>query len=169
MVDCSSAGFKAAEFLSLLVLVAVSFALLHFYRLYIPERNRKPLLPEDVNLRFWANLSLVAVFAMIAWTIAPWMFSLISGTVPKLFSAIQWQHFAIANMALLLVGFWKAESCSWEYNTKDKSNRHYVIGGWTPRDTLWLNSFLYLITLALSYVAHDVLTGVYQNAQRVSY
>ena len=121
----------------------------------------KQLRPEDVGLRFWANLSLFFVFAMIVWTLAPWVGSLTVGYVPKIFITLQWQHFAIANLLLLLVGFWKVESCNWQFDPKEKKENRSMQAAqsWTPRDTLWLNVFLYLITLALSYVAHDVLTG----------
>lgn len=165
MIDCSPFGFRVAEFASLLLLALVSMVLFHYYGVYVPERKRKVLQPEDVNLRFWANLGVLSVVAMIIWTMAPWVGSLLVGSVPKMFTVVQWQHFAIGNFLLLLIGFWKAESCSWEYNSTDKANRKYMTGGWTPRDTLWLNSFLYLITLGLSYVAHDVLTGIYQDVQ----
>lgn len=177
---CSGNGFKAAELGGLLLLFFCSLALFHFYRIYLPNVKRPALTADDVNLRSWANVSLVSVSAMIIWTLAPWVGFLTVGSVPALFSVVQWQHFAIANLVLLLIGFWKAESCDWGYHTwleqkggqppspargKAGAGRHatrhnfQTDGGWTPRDTLWLNVFLYLITLALSYVGHDVLAS----------
>ncbi len=166
-LECGAGGFRMLEFAGIIALVITSVVLFHFYGVCMPDRKPKVYLPKDVNLRLWANLGLFSVFAMIIWTMAPWVGALSVGYVPKIFSVVQWQHFAVLNTLLLLIGLWKVESCSWEYSSSDKSNRKQVAGGWTPRDTLWLNFFLFLITLALSYVAHDILTGVYQDQPAV--
>lgn len=163
IVACEPDPLRKIKFAGIVALVIFSYILLHYYQRLMPDRKPKIYTPEDVNLRFWANLGLVSVFAMIIWTMAPWVGALTVGGVPKLFMIVKWQHFAIGNVLLLLIGFWKVESCSWEYKSGDKESRKRVSGGWSPRDTLWLNVFLYLITLALSYVAHDILTGVYKR------
>lgn len=171
LFNCSSKGMKLFEFTGLVFLVLSCAVLFQFYRGYMRPTKPKVLQPSEVNLRFWANLGMASVSAMIIWTLAPWIGFLTVGSVPKIFSVLQWQHFAIANITLLLIGFWKAESCSWEYAAPDRKNpaknkarSAYTKGGWSPRDTLWLNVFLYLVTLALSYVAHDILTGVYKTS-----
>lgn len=159
MMGCSAKGVRIAEFFCLVLLLASSLVIFHFYRLYLPVRKPNPKTPEEVNLRLWANISMMSVMAMVVWTMAPWVGYLTIGRLPEIFKVVQWQHFAIVNLLLLLFGFWKSESCSWEKNVKVSARSRHTIKTWTPRDTLWLNVFLYLITLALSYVAHDVLTG----------
>ena len=62
------------------------------------------------------------------------------------------------NFTLFLFGFWKAESCTWNYDVRKRKERGaHLNQTWTPRDTLWMTVFIYLLTLALSYVAHDIL------------
>ena len=39
---------------------------------------------------------------------------------------------------------------------KKKSNRH-LQERWTPKDTLWMTVFLFLLTMGLSYVSNDIL------------
>lgn len=156
LVDCSAKGYMVAEFMGLLVLMLGSIVLFHFYRIYLPNKKVKPKTPEEVSLRFWANFSLIVVTVMAGWTMAPWVGFLTVGYVPRLFELVQWQHFAILNGLLLLWGFWLVESCSWERAPSGKTRR--AVNTWTPRDTLWLNVFLYAITMALSYVSHDLLT-----------
>lgn len=158
ILPCNAKGFAMLQLLGIVVLFALSAIIFHFYRIYLPNRKFPKLKPEDVNLRFWANLSMLAVCAMMMWTMAPWVGYLTVGGVPAIFTTIKWQHFALVNLALLLVGFWKSESCQWEFTSDKKNKGLHTRQNWTPRDTLWLNIFLYLITLALSYVAHDVLT-----------
>jgi hypothetical protein len=157
---CSKTGFMILELGGLVLLVLCSAVLFQFYRLYMRDVKRKPCKPEDVNLRFWADASMVCVCAMIVWTMAPWVGYLTVGRVPALFTQVQWQFFAIANFILLLIGFWKVESCDWDFDPKAKMTMRskQAANLWTPRDTLWLNVFLYLVTLALSYVAHDILS-----------
>lgn len=163
IVACTPGALHKVKLAGLMALVIFGAILVHAYGRVMTDRKPKICTPEEVNLRFWANLGLVSVFAMIIWTMAPWVGALTVGGVPKLFMVVKWQHFAIINVLLLLIGFWKVESCSWEYKSGDKESRKRVSGGWSPRDTLWLNVFLYLITLALSYVAHDILTGIYRK------
>jgi hypothetical protein len=159
---CQRGVMILIDLAGLIAMCLVSFVIFHFYRRTLPNSKPPRLRPEDVNLRSWANASLLTVCAMIVWTLAPWVSSLLIGSVPALFSILQWQHFAIINVILLVIGFWKVESCDWTITAADGRVRRIdsaqAAASWTPRDTLWMNVFLFLVTLALSYVAHDILT-----------
>jgi hypothetical protein len=159
LLPCSAKGFMIIEILGILLLLLASVMLFHFYRVFMVQKKASEKTPEQVNLRFWANISLTAVMVMMAWLAAPWAGFLTVGYVPKLFTAVAWQHLAVVTLGLLLVGFWKAESCVWTFDTHAKTKRlAHMTKTWTPKDTLWLCVFLYLITLGLSYVAHDILS-----------
>lgn len=159
LTGCDGKGFRMLQFSGLVLLVISSLALFQFYRAIMPEKKVKSISPEQVQLRFWANLSLTAVLMMMVWQLAPWVGFLTVGSVPGIFTAVPWQHLALVGLGLILTGFWKSESCVWSYEKSRKEKMSHVHNSWTPRDTLWTTVFLYLITLALSYVAHDVLTG----------
>lgn len=171
-MGCNSNWKRGLELLSLLVLVGGSLLLFHFHRVYMNVKQVTALKPADVNLRLWANLSLFGVIGMAVWQCAPWVASLTVGYTPKIFNEVPWQSLAILNLCLLLYGFWKSESCSWNYEVKNKKRMDHLNQTWTPRDTLWMSVFVYLVTLALSYVAHDILapperlTAVQQQAQQ---
>jgi hypothetical protein len=155
---CSARWRMALEFSGMALFIASGFLIFHFWRVYMPEKERELMPPEAVHLRFWANLSMWGVIAMAAWLAAPWLGFLTVGYVPRMFTVVNWQFFAFLNLGLLLLGFWKSESCAWNFRVGDKDKMRHLQSTWTPRDTLWLNVFLYLIALALSYVSHDVLT-----------
>lgn len=162
-LSCSAKGFMALQVLGVAVLAAVSYALYQYYNFYHEEKKLPDIKPEDVNLRFWANFTLISVFMMAIWQMAPWVGSLVIGRTPHLFVAVPWQWLAMMNLALLLLSFWKLESCVWDYKVADKKKMDHLNKTWTPKDTIWMTVFLYLLTLALSYVAHDVLTSQYRN------
>lgn len=243
---CGAGGLYAGapvmlEVAGIGALAAVSFVLFHFYRRCLPPTRKKLVAPEDTAMHRWANLSLIMVIAMAIWTMAPWVGYLTVGYVPKVFALVKWQYLAVINVAVLLVGFWEAERCNWNYQSslyeprrssgqrvaQDKrvprnleeraafkaerdaqmhqaaqdrkqqpsaapaaaqpqktapaiaaknstprkpapaapdTRRPYMAKTWTSRDTLWLNVFLYLIALALSYVAHDILSHTMANS-----
>jgi hypothetical protein len=148
-----------ASYFSCAVLFAFcSAVLLQAYRIFMPDRKREPVTPQQVHLRFWANVSLWAVLLMICWLAAPWVGYLTVGAVPAFVGALPWQAFAFGNLFLLLLGFWKAESCVWEFQTKDRKKMAHLASTWTPRDTLWMTVFLYLIALAMTYASRDILS-----------
>ena len=78
--------------------------------------------------------------------------------LPRVFTLVPWQDFAWGNLVLLLFGFWQSEGCAWNYDLRQKDKMQHLNDTWTPRDTLWLNVFLYIIAIALSWVSQDVLT-----------
>lgn len=159
LLSCSPRGLMIADFTGMALCIAASLLLFNAYRAYIPEKKVDLVPPEKVRLRFWSNAALWGVIAMICWLAAPWVGFLTVGHVPGVFLAVPWQHFALANLALLLYGFWRAENCAWTFQVGKKDSMRHLQSTWTPRDTLWMTVFLYLIALALSYVAHDVLTA----------
>lgn len=157
-VGCNTMGQKMLEFGSLLFLAVASFGLFLAYKKYMGIKEPSIKTPEQVNLRFWANVCLAATCGMVIWQCAPWVGSLTVGKTPALFEKISWQLVAIINLGLILFGFWKAESCTWNYDVRKRKERGaHLNQTWTARDTLWMTVFIYLVTLALSYVAHDVL------------
>jgi len=154
---CNATGFIAAEVLGLFMLVFSSAILFHFYRKYLHIRTSPLLTPEQVHLPRWTKMTLCSILLMVVWQLAPWVGYLTIGRIPGLFISIPWQALAVLNLGLLLIGFWKSESCVWNYDVQKKKQMAYLNATWTPRDTLWMSVFIYLLTLALSYVAHDVL------------
>lgn len=155
---CNRFGFMMTELTGLIFLVGGSFVLFQFYRVYMHARRLPPVKPEDINLRSWANGIMTSVIFMTLWLLAPWVAYLTVGHLPAVFSLLPWQALATLNLVLLLVGFWKAESCVWDYDVHQKKQLAYMNKSWTPKDTLWTAVFIYLVTLALGYVAHDILT-----------
>jgi len=158
-VGCNRRMIQALQMLGLVVLVASSLILYQINRMYMNLKEPSKLRPSDVYLSFWSNLSLLSVSAMVVWQCAPWVGFLTVGYVPHVFSDVPWQWFAIFNLCLLLASFWVAESCNWTYEVKHKKRMAHLNSTWTQRDTLWMCVFIYLVTLALSYVAHDILTS----------
>lgn len=157
-VGCNPIWEKGLQFAGLVFLVLASFGLFMAYKRYLNIKKPSVLTPEDVNLRFWSNLCLAATIGMVIWQCAPWVGSLTVGYTPAVFEAVPWQSIAIVNFTLILFGFWKAESCTWNYDVRKRKERGaHLNQTWTPRDTLWMTVFIYLLTLALSYVAHDIL------------
>jgi hypothetical protein len=156
---CDGHGLRMLEFACLIAFVAISIVLFQAYRVYIPDRKVKDIKPEDVNLRFWANLSLCAVLLMACWELAPWVGYLTVGSVAHVFELVTWQQLSALNVGLILWGFWKLESCSWEYKIAEKKDRRNLnTKTWTPKDTLWMTVLLFLMVLGLSYISHDILT-----------
>lgn len=158
LLPCSARGMMTADFLGMLLFVLGALAIFQAYRVWMPDRKIELQRPDQVSLRFWANFSLWMVIAMLCWLAAPWLGFLTVGYVPRIFTAVPWQAFAVVNIALLLLGFWKSESCAWSFDILKKDKMRHLNETWTPRDTLWLNVFLYVIALALCYVSHDILT-----------
>ncbi len=157
-MGCNKSWQRGLELVALLLLVGGSIVLFQLHRAYMNVTQATTLKPDDVHLRFWANACLVAVIGMAVWQCAPWVASLTVGRMPQIFDQVPWQAVAIGNLCLLLYGFWKSESCNWNYEVKNKKRMQHLNQTWTPRDTLWMCVFIYLVTLALSYVAHDILT-----------
>ena len=157
---CNATGFKIFQILGLVLLVLFSFGLFSVYRRFIDDKYQIELIPEQVNLKFWANISIVLIIILILWLIAPWAGYLTVGYVPKIFIDVPWQHLAFLEMVLLLIGFWKLEDCRWSYDPEKKGKKAHLNRTWTSKDTLWLSFTLFLITLAFSYASNDVLSDV---------
>ena len=156
---CNANGFKILQASGLAALVLCSMILFNLYRSFVHERRQREITPERANLRLWSNLSIVLVLLLFLWLAAPWVGYLTVGHVPQFFMHAPWQHLAVLNIAVLLVGFWKLEDCSWVYNPAKKNKKKYLSHVWTPKDTLWLSVILFLILLAFSYASSDVLSA----------
>ncbi|MBI1216599.1 MAG: hypothetical protein GC185_12375 [Alphaproteobacteria bacterium] len=165
---CSVHGFKMLKFGFLVLFAVLSIVFFQLYRVCVPDRKVKDVKPEDVNLRFWVNLSLAGVILMACWSLAPWVGFLTIGRVAHIFEVITWQQLSMANAALLLWGFWKLEGCVWEYKVAEKKDRRNAntTRTWTPKDTLWMTVFLFLLTMGMSYVSEDTLTPKDPQQQR---
>lgn len=146
------------ETLGFILLVGSGYLLHRYYGIYMNKPREKPQTPEEANVPFWANVSMATVVLMVIWQLAPWVGFLTIGSIPAIFLALPWQVLAVANLALLLGTFWRAENCVWDYDVLQKKNMGHLNKTWTAKDTLWMAVFIYLITLALSYVAHDVMS-----------
>lgn len=155
--DVAGRGDHFIRIGGMVLFLIVGYAIYEYYKVCIPDRKPKDTTPEQVHLRFWANFSFWSVLTMIIWQLAPWVGYLTVGCIPKIFLTLTWQQLALANLGLLLVGFWKLESCVWQYKAAQKERAKYMQNTWTPKDTLWMTVFLYLITLGMSYVAHDLM------------
>ena len=157
---CTATGFKIFQMLSLVALVLCSFGLFNIYRHFINNKEQIEFTPEQVNLEFWANISVFLVIILILWLAAPWAGYLTIGYIPEFFINIPWQHLALLEISFLLIGFWKLEDCRWIYDPAKKSKKSHINRTWTPKDTLWLSFILFLITLAFSYASNDVLSVI---------
>lgn len=156
-LGCSAAGFRMLEFAGLFAMVGVSVLLFHFYRVFSVHRKPEEITVQDVHLRFWVNVTFFSVLMMVFWQLAPWIGALLGWKASIFFMSVAWQPFAVGNLILLTTCFWKAESCAMGYRLSRRGNQRRIRGTWTPKDLLWTTTFLYLLTLALSYVAHDVM------------
>jgi hypothetical protein len=156
---CNARGFKILQASGLVVLALLSVVLINLYRSFIHNRRQKEIMPEQVYLRFWSNCGMFLVMLLVLWLAAPWVGYLTVGHAPQIFMNVPWQHLAILNTVVLLIGFWKLEDCNWLYNPSQKNKKKYQSRVWTPKDTLWLSVILFLITLAFSYASSDVLSS----------
>lgn len=158
-IACNPDMLAASKVIGILFLLLSGFGIYSLQRRYAEVHGVTTTTIEAVRLRFWANTSMWCVSIMVLWQLAPWVGSLTVGYVPAVFTAVPWQMLAFVNMALLLVGFWKVESCNWVRSRGQNTTKlRYVNNVWTPKDTLWMSLSVFLVTLALSYVAHDVMT-----------
>jgi len=155
---CNDTGFKLLMLSGLIVLSLSSLAIFNIYRGFILDRKQASVTPEKARLPLWANLSLFLVVVLILWLAAPWVGYLTVGHAPGLFMQVPWQHLAVLNIIVLLMGFWKLEDCSWIYHPAEKMQKKHLSHVWTPKDTLWLSVILFLIALAFSYASSDVLS-----------
>jgi hypothetical protein len=156
--SCNAQGFKILQASGLAALLLCSLLLLNLYRSFIRERKRREITPEQNHLRLWSNLGMFLVMLLVLWLAAPWVGFLTVGHVPKLFMNVPWQHLAVLDTVVLLIGFWKLEDCLWIYDPAEKNKKKYISRVWTPKDTLGLSVILFLITLAFSYASNDVLS-----------
>lgn len=163
--SCNAQGFKILQASGLAVLALCSLVLFNLYRNFIRERKRREITPEQNHLRFWSNFGMFLVMLLVLWLAAPWVGFLTVGHVPQLFMNVPWQHLAVLNTVVLLIGFWKLEDCSWLYNPAEKTRKKYLSRVWTPKDTLGLSVILFLITLAFSYASNDVLSTSQTHGQ----
>lgn len=157
--SCAREVMLAIDAIGLILMVVSSLLIANAYRLHLHDREFVPLTPEEAHLPFWSRLSMAGVWVMVLWQLAPWVGALTIGSVPEIFLQLPWQVLALINCGLLLYSFWKAESCVWDTSTATKKRTgSHLNKSWNARDSLWLSVFVYLVTLALSYVAHDVLS-----------
>jgi hypothetical protein len=156
---CSRGYFMAFEAFGLLLLAGGSVFLFRLYKKFLQEKRQPLIRPEDVRLGMWSKAAIISVVIMAIWQLAPWAGFLTVGYVPQIFVVVPWSVMSLACLAIILTGFWKAESCSWDFDATGHRKQAFRDRSWTPRDTLWMAFFVYLITLALSYAGHDVLAG----------
>lgn len=173
-LDCSVESISNREtmilsFYGIILLCVSCMVMFHYYRVYIPDRKFKDYTPEDVNLKFWVNVTLWSVIVMGLWVAAPWFGALLGAKLPRIFLAVQWKTLAMINLGLILFDFWKMESVVWEQKVSgdkaDRARRRYLQATWTPKDTLWMTIFIYLLFCGLSYVGNDVLGPKNVNAK----
>jgi hypothetical protein len=164
LFDCSLIAVTKQEtmmlgFIGMVVLVLVSIVLFRYFTIYVPDRKLVETTPEQVKLRQWVKFTFWMVIFMACWAIAPWVGALVLGGTPAIFKIITVNQIAIGVAILLLIDFWKMESCVWVVDVeKMKSNKHrHLQESWTPKDTLWMTVFLFLLTMGLSYVSNDIL------------
>lgn len=161
MLECDADNMHAVRLVQcagLLMFVIVMALLAHFYKVCMPARKQKDTTPAEVHLRFFANLAFISVLVMIAWQLAPWAGYLTVGCIPAIFSVITWSQLAMIDLALLVIGFWKLESCVWQFKVSEKERMRHLQNTWTPKDTLWMSVFLYILTIGMAYVSHDIMT-----------
>ncbi len=164
---CTPAGLTVMALAGLAGLCATAWGLLYLYHHAAHGPRPRLVAPEQLRMRRWANITMMAVIFLMCWTLAPWVGTLTVGEVPDLLVGAAWQYISLACLGLLLTGFWRAEACDWQ-GTRGGAvvERQRAMGikpgsqasaGWTARDTLWMAAFLFLITIGLSYVSYDVL------------
>ncbi len=166
-LDCSVKSISLHEtnilsFYGIVVLCGACLVLFNLYRNYLPDRKPLECTLEQVHLKFWVTITLWSTILMALWGIAPWLGALLDAPLPRVFLEINWKTLGVINLCLLVVDFWKVESIIWENKMSDskelKAKRTHLQQTWTPKDTLWMTVFLYLLVCALSYVGNDVLT-----------
>ncbi|HYD17962.1 MAG TPA: hypothetical protein VEF76_05755 [Patescibacteria group bacterium] len=150
-------GYPFIQVSGLIIFVTVGYFIYEYYKIYMPDRPTKQVTPDQVHLRFWANLTMVSTMMMVMWQLAPWVGYLTVGCIPAVFILFTWQQLAVVNLGLLTLGFWKLESCVWQFKVSERERMKYVTNTWTPKDTLWMTVFIYMVTLGMSYVAHDIM------------
>ena len=155
---CDAEGFKVLQISGFVTLLLLSLGLRHVYHLFNRVLTQSNLSSEQGRIKIWANLSMALVSVLMIWLIAPWIGFLTVGHVPKLFMQVPWQHLAVLNAAILLIGFWKLEDYKWVYDPSDAARKKYNNRVWTAKDTLWLSGLLFLITLAFCYASSDALS-----------
>lgn len=164
LFDCSLIAITKQEtmqlvFIGMVLLVLVSIVLFRFFTIYVPDRKLVETTPEQVHLRQWVKFTFWMVIFLACWAIAPWVGALLLGGTPAIFKVVTVNQIAVGIFVLLLIDFWKMESCVWIVDVekmKNKKNRH-LQESWTPKDTLWMTVFLFLLTMGLSYVSNDIL------------
>lgn len=155
---CTQKTMDMVDLVSLGLLFVSLYLIYHYYGVFMRIKTKKPQTPEQAHVPLWANIAMGMVMLMVVWQLAPWIGYLTIGSIPSVFLAMPWQFLAMLNLGLLLVAFWRAENCVWDYDVAHKKTMGHLNKTWTAKDTLWTAVFIYLITLGLSYVAHDVLT-----------
>lgn len=150
-------GYPFIQFSGVVLFFVFAYVIYEYYKIHMPEKKIKHVTPDQVHLRFWANLAFVSTMTMVMWQLAPWVGYLTVGCIPGIFILFTWQELALVNLGLLTLGFWKLESCVWQYKVSERERMKYVQATWTPKDTLWMTVFIYIVTLGMSYVAHDIM------------
>lgn len=158
-------GHQLVIFLGICCFIVAAYAIYEAFRKYMPDKKPKMVMPDEVHLDFWANLTFTTVLVMVAWQLAPWVGYLTVGCIPKLFIALTWQQLATIGLLFIIISFWKLESCVWQFKIEEKEKMKYMHSSWTPKDTIWMTVFVYLITLAMSYVAHDLMVRTHTKPE----
>lgn len=166
LFDCSLLAVTKQEtmklgFIGMVLLVLISIVLFRYFTIYVPDRKVEETTPEQVKLRQWVKFTFWMVIFLAAWTGAPWICALVLGGTPAIFKTITVNQIAIGVLVLLFIDFWKMESCVWVVQAdklgKEKNKHRHLQESWTPKDTLWMTVFLFLLTMGLSYVSNDIL------------
>jgi hypothetical protein len=158
-LPCDENGWLAVQVLGFAALAIGGYLIAQGFARFSPKKW--PALPAvpGASARGQASLGMIMVVLMIVWQLGPWVFSLSIGHVPDIFTVVTWQPVALVTAAVLLAGFWAVEGCPDYFPRTGGAGERRGRDNWLPRDSLWLAVFLYAFTLALSYVAHDVLSS----------
>jgi hypothetical protein len=165
LFDCSLVAITKQEtmqlgFIGMVLLVVVSLVLFHYFRMFMPDRKPVETTPEQVKLKQWVKFTFWMVIGLACWAGAPWICALVGGASPAIFKKITVNQLSLGVMLLLLIDFWKMESCVWvvkDVTSKDRNKHRHLQESWTPKDTLWMTVFLFLLTMGLAYVSNDIL------------
>ena len=156
-LPCSSAGWQALQGIGFALLVSGGYLVWRAQARFSPDDYAAlPKLGRE-KVDGWAGLGMTMVLLMAVWQLAPWFCYLVMGRMPDIFRIVPWPPVALATFGVLLTGFWKLEACPEFFPRENGSGSARSKAAWVPRDTLWLAVFLYAVTLALSYVAGDIL------------
>lgn len=159
--DCAPLVRHIAYGMGWMLLAVFCWYMWEFWQKFVPHADpRVRQTPEQAQIVFWSRAAMGSVVFMALWQLIPWLVYLGVGEMPAVFRMLPWQPVAMVSFAIIVIAFWRFEDCYWYYNRKygGAETSHKAQGRiWLPRDTLWMTVSLYVVTLGLSYVAHDIL------------